>query len=452
MPQTMKSPRTTAELTKEGSLSFIDIFAGCGGLSLGLLEAGWKGLFAIEHDSHAFNTLHHNLVKSNAKKKFQWPSWLPEKPHSVSDVLEKYEKNLAGLRNKVDLIVGGPPCQGFSSAGRRDPADPRNRLVEAYLRFVSLIRPKIVLIENVKGITLDFDNLDATDGKKQKINYAQWILESLSNDYVVSSRLIDTWRFGVPQRRQRFFIIATRKDICVGQQNDPFDDLEADRNNFLFRKGALQAPISSRAAISDLEIARNGKLASRDTPGFEEIGYIGPLTTYQRLMHGGAASSPADTRLARHKPNIVSRFRKIIAHCHANGRLNISLAAEFKASLGLRKCAIRVLDPERPSPTITSMPDDLLHYSEPRTLTVRENARIQSFPDWFEFQGKYTSGGDRRKREVPRFTQVANAVPPLVAEAIGKTLSRRLSAQIASLPKDRKKASQRVPEIAADPA
>ena len=75
------------------------------------------------------------------------------------------------------------------------------------------------------------------------------------------------------------------------------------------------------------------------------------------------------------------------------------------------------------SPTITSMPDDLLHYSEPRTLTVRENARLQTFPDWYSFQGKYTTGGHRRKQEVPRFTQVANAVPPLVARAIGETLT-----------------------------
>ena len=82
-----------------------------------------------------------------------------------------------------------------------------------------------------------------------------------------------------------------------------------------------------------------------------------------------------------------------------------------------------MLDPDRPSPTITSMPDDLIHYSEPRTLTVRENARLQSFPDWYAFQGKYTTGGHLRKKEVPRFTQVANAVPPLVARAIGEMLA-----------------------------
>jgi DNA (cytosine-5)-methyltransferase 1 len=95
----------------------------------------------------------------------------------------------------------------------------------------------------------------------------------------------------------------------------------------------------------------------------------------------------------------------------------------MRARFGLKKMALRVLDPDRPSPTITSMPDDLLHYSEPRTLTVRENARLQTFPDWYSFQGKYTTGGHLRKQEVPRFTQVANAVPPLVARAIGEALT-----------------------------
>ena len=90
----------------------------------------------------------------------------------------------------------------------------------------------------------------------------------------------------------------------------------------------------------------------------------------------------------------------------------------------MRKKVTRVLDPADIAPTITSLPDDLLHYSEPRILTVRENARLQSFPDWFQFKGKYTTGGSRRRNEVPRFTQVANAVPPLLAEQLGLVLAR----------------------------
>jgi len=138
---------------------------------------------------------------------------------------------------------------------------------------------------------------------------------------------------------------------------------------------------------------------------------------------GAGASGLTDLRLARHAPEIKKRFAEIIEECHAEGRLNTTISAETRNRYGLKKHALRVLDPDRPAPTITSMPDDLLHYGEPRTLTVRENARLQSFPDWFSFHGKYTTGGHRRRREVPRFTQVANAVPPMAARAIGESLA-----------------------------
>jgi DNA (cytosine-5)-methyltransferase 1 len=139
-------------------------------------------------------------------------------------------------------------------------------------------------------------------------------------------------------------------------------------------------------------------------------------------MRDGHEGTVSDTRLANHRPHIVKRFAKIIADCKACGRLNVQLNQTMRARYGIKKMATRVLDPNAPSPTITSMPDDLLHYSEPRTLTVRENARLQTFPDWFIFKGKYTTGGELRARQVPRFTQVANAVPPLIAEMWGEVL------------------------------
>lgn len=407
-----------------GHYSFVDIFAGCGGLSLGLMKSGWKGLFAVEHDVHAFQTLHDNLILGNTRHQFAWPVWLPRAPHSVTEVLDKYHHNLAALEGHVDMLVGGPPCQGFSSAGRRDPNDPRNRLVEAYLEFVNLIKPRIVLIENVHGITVDFNK---SGEAAEKVNYAKWITDSLSSDYVVSSQMIDASMFGVPQKRHRFFIIAARLDLAGRLEETPFKAIEHIRHMFIRSKGIPSVPVSAKTAISDLEIRRNGKLPSRDSDGFEEIAYVCPLTSYQRLMNEGTNGLLSDTRLARHKPDIAARFAKIIEMCHADGRLNVSLSSEMRASFGLRKRAIRVLDPDAPSPTITSMPDDLIHYCEPRALTVRENARLQSFPDWFEFKGKYTSGGHRRRKEVPRFTQVANAVPPLLAEAIGLALLRYLT-------------------------
>ncbi|MGK5051412.1 DNA cytosine methyltransferase [Janthinobacterium sp. RB2P8] len=402
--------------------TFIDVFAGCGGLSLGLMKSGWDGLFAVEHDENAFKTLQHNLIEKNNQYQFSWPEWLPKKPHSAIDILENYLSNFQSLENNVDMLVGGPPCQGFSMAGRRDPNDPRNKLVEAYFRLVNLIKPRIVLIENVKGITLDFDEKNGESEESSKVNYAKKIILELSDNYIVSSKLIDTSQFGVPQKRHRFFIIAIRKDIAKNLEENPINLIESDRISFLRSKNISSVPISAKTAISDLTLERCGKVKSRDTEGFEEIQYNGPLTSYQKLMNSGDIKNPSDTRLARHKTEIKDRFKKIIKICQDSGRLNVSLSAEVRESFGLRKRAIRVMDPDSPSPTITSMPDDLIHFSEPRTLTVRENARIQSFPDWFEFKGKYTSGGERRRKEVPRFTQVANAVPPLIAEAIGVSL------------------------------
>jgi DNA (cytosine-5)-methyltransferase 1 len=410
--------RTNVEVPRRSPLTFIDVFAGCGGLSLGLMQAGWQGLFAIEHDVNAFQTLRANLLDIKNKHRFRWPVWLSKEPVGVADVLVNNRKQLNLLSGNVDMLVGGPPCQGFSSAGKRNPADPRNRLVEQYLEFVNIIKPRIVLIENVRGIAADFNDEKSQSGKT---NYANWIKDELSRNYIVASQMIDTSKFGVPQKRHRFFIVALLKGSGF-EGAHPFQIIENQRTAFLKKKGILRLPTSSKSAISDLEISKTKRSISRDTVGFLEITHARPSTKFQRAMHLGHKGKLSDTRLAKHKPEIVFRFRKLIKFSHAEDRLNVSLSSVLRTNLGLKKNAIRVLDPHRPSPTITSMPDDLIHYSEPRTLTVRENARLQAFPDWFEFKGKYTTGGERRRNEVPRFTQVANAVPPLLAEAIGKAL------------------------------
>ncbi|WLQ13085.1 DNA cytosine methyltransferase [Hahella aquimaris] len=399
-------------------LTFIDAFAGCGGLSLGLMQAGLVGRFAIEHDTSAFSTLKTNLLAGGAPHMYRWPRWLPKKPIGIDELLSSYQEQLEKISGSVDLLVGGPPCQGFSAAGRRQHDDPRNQLFDSYLKLVDIIKPKAVLIENVRGFTVDFN---AGDEIK---NFSQLLKDRLSDGYMVYEQLLDLSIFGVPQARTRYFVIAFRSELNVP---NPFLHLKNRLPTFL-RSLRLTAPVSSAAAISDLEVARNGKQPSLESNGFEEICYISPLTHFQKLMNTGG-QTPTDLRLARHREDIVSRFKQIIELSHAEGRLNKSVGAEIRERFGLKKMALRVLDPDSPSPTITSMPDDLLHYSEPRTLTVRENARLQSFPDWYSFQGKYTSGGHRRKQEVPRFTQVANAVPPLAARAIGETLADLFGSQ-----------------------
>lgn len=391
---------------------FADVFAGCGGLSLGLMQAGLQGKFAVEHDKFAFATLQANLLSRDSKFKYAWPRWLPKEPMAIATLLGEYAGRLKSLEGTIDLLVGGPPCQGFSSAGRRKHDDPRNKLFESYLALVDILKPKAVLMENVRGFTMDFN---VTDDVK---NYSHRIREKLSAKYDVFEELVDLSKFGVPQSRTRYFLLALQPGLCSG---NPFDLLKKGLPSFL-RSMQLKAPVSSWTAISDLEVSRGGRQPSSESLGFDEIRYTSPLTHFQRLMSAGA-TTPTDLRLARHSAEITERFQEIIELSHAEGRLNTTISDEVRARFGLRKRALRVLDPDRPAPTITSLPDDLLHYREPRALTVRENARLQSFPDWFSFHGKYTTGGHLRKREVPRFTQVANAVPPLVARAFGEMLA-----------------------------
>jgi DNA (cytosine-5)-methyltransferase 1 len=144
------------------------------------------------------------------------------------------------------------------------------------------------------------------------------------------------------------------------------------------------------------------------------------MTTYQRLLHGNMnGDSPNSLRLAKHRDEIRQRFSKILKTC----RPGIQLSPTERRGLGIKKKCVVALNPEQPSHTLTSLPDDLIHYSEPRILSVREYARLQSFPDWYAFKGKYTTGGSKRVKECPRYTQVANAVPPFLAELLGQVLT-----------------------------
>lgn len=403
------------------SPTYIDIFAGCGGLSLGLHRAGWHGLFAVEKDAFAFETLAANFLVDSSRYKFEWPAWLSKRPWTVEELLSKHRSELLDLRGKVDLLAGGPPCQGFSSAGRRRGDDPRNAMVERYLELVDVLQPRILLIENVRGFTLDF-KARSGQGDKPRENAAAQLRRALSSTYDVQSDVIKASDFGVPQNRPRFILVGTRQN-CDTVKGGALDDLRLSRAMVLQRYG-LGSFNTAEDAISDLEVGRNEVVLSPDSPGFEAIGYRQPLTAYQRAMRDGHTGPPTDTRLANHRPEIRERFADIIQMCREEKRSGRQLSAAMREKLGIKKMATRVLEPRLPSPTITSMPDDLLHYSEPRTLTVRENARLQSFPDWFTFRGKYTSGGHRRRVEVPRFTQVANAVPPLLAEILGHRLSQ----------------------------
>lgn len=417
---------------------FIDLFAGGGGLSLGLMLSGWKGLFAVEQDSLAFGTLKFNLLEraGSCPYKYDWPVWLEKNPIEISHFIERHGKDLAKLKGQLDLLAGGPPCQGFSLAGRRKSNDPRNRLFRHYVELVELLQPPFLLLENVKGISVAFRKKvkGGSRNKRPRRPFSEHIKKNLQDaGYEVYMRLIRGTEIGVPQFRPRYIMLAIRRDLLKSCPNfDPFYDFEMRRKEFLEAKGLpVKRPITVRQAISDLETEGKPLVDCVDAAGCEQIEYSNPRTKYQRLLHGGLnGTAPNSLRLANHREKTRKRFHKIISTC----RHGIQLCEKDRKRFGLKKHCIVPLDANQPSHTLTTLPDDLLHYSEPRILTVREYARLQSFPDWYEFKGKYATGGDKRLRECPRYTQAGNAVPPFLAEFVGlllKDLNRRLLRQIA---------------------
>lgn len=407
---------------------FIDLFSGCGGLSLGLSMAGLQGQFAVEKDPMAFDTFAGNFLSDRKVpiEKFAWPEWLERKALGIDDLLARHRAKLLGLRGHVDVLAGGPPCQGFSFAGKRREADPRNLLFEKYVQVVAAIQPSALVLENVPGMKVA--HATKSGGGAPPDQAAESYYEKLKRSleaigYDVHGEIVDASRFGVPQRRSRLIVIGMRRQLAgelKGGIERAFELLETNREEVLSRHGLPRTKlVSAHDAISDLLLRRTTTQSCTDPfspSGFLEAYYLGPTTTYQRAMHKHCRDDAMDSmRLARHGDVVRERFKKIIAECVQGVRMN----EQDRARFGLKKHRIHPMSAWEPAPTITTLPDDVLHYSEPRILTVRESARLQSFPDWFRFRGKFTTGGTLRTKECPRYTQVGNAVPPLLAEAIG---------------------------------
>jgi DNA (cytosine-5)-methyltransferase 1 len=391
--------------------SYVDLFAGCGGLSLGLYNAGWEGLFAVEKSEDAFQTLKHNLI--DKKKHFTWPTWLEIGSHNIDTILASREPGLRKLKGNVDLVAGGPPCQGFSTAGRREENDERNKLANAYLEFVEIIKPKVLLFENVRAFGVGFKKETNVRGKPHSEKVLEKLKELGYED--AQARVIDFSGFGVPQIRQRLIIIATLK----GNSGEFFKLLEERKGAFLEEKG-IKANVTLAEAISDIE-KKNGVIDSPDSKNFKAGVYNGRVSTgYQKLMRMDYHSDILDShRFVNHDERITGKFRDIIDNHLSN--------KDIQEKYNTKKTNISLLRADKACLTLTTLPDDYVHYSEPRVLTVREYARIQSFPDWYEFKGPYTTGTKKRRHMVPRYSQAANAIPPLFAELCGIVLKELVS-------------------------
>ena len=394
-------------MTEREIMKYIDLFAGSGGLSLGLYNAGLRGIFAVERNKDAFSTLKYNLIER--RNHFLWPNWLEMKNWDINELLEVHSKELAALNGSVDLVVGGPPCQGFSMAGKRKNDDIRNQLMHSYIEFIKLVQPTMLFFENVQGFTVEFKD------QKNKQKYSDILVSELHElGYNLDYRIVTMSEYGVPQNRKRFILFASKNRTY----EIFFEELFKNKECFL-RDRKLKIPITISQAINDLKKI-HGEVDSKDTKAFKNGKYGRATSAYQKLMRNNIVrgSFPDSHRFAKHKIETIDLFKRLMTASEKSIRITPSM----NLVEGLKKRGVTPLKKNSICNTLTSIPDDYIHYDEPRIMTVREHARIQSFPDDYEFKGPYTTGGERRKMDVPRYTQVANAVPPLFAEQVGEVI------------------------------
>lgn len=394
-------------MTERERMKYIDLFAGSGGLSLGLYNAGLHGIFAVEKNKDAFSTLKYNLIER--RNHFSWPNWLEMKNWDINELLEVHSKELAALNGSVDLVVGGPPCQGFSMAGKRKNDDIRNQLMHSYIEFIKLVKPTMLFFENVQGFTVGFKD------HKDKQKYSDILVSELHElGYNLDYKIVTMSEYGIPQNRKRFILFASKN----GAYEIFFDELLENKDCFLRDRG-LKIPITISQAINDLKKS-HGEVDSRDTKAFKNGKYGRATSAYQKLMRNNIerGALPDSHRFVKHKSETIDLFKCLMTASEKSIRITPSM----NLVEGLKKRGVTPLKKNSICNTITSIPDDYIHYDEPRIMTVREHARIQSFPDDYEFKGPYTTGGERRKTDVPRYTQVANAVPPLFAEQVGEVI------------------------------
>lgn len=335
-------------------------------MSLGLELAGFNVLYANDINADALKTYRYNFPHVHVQE----GDITKIDPHDV-------KQRIGG--KKVDVLVAGTPCQGFSTAGKRNPSDPRNKLFKQILKFLKVFKPKIFVMENVSGL-LGMD--EGNTFRRIKRNFED-------AGYHVNHKVLSASGFGVPQSRNRVFIVGMTKKLP---------------EELIFPK-PHRTIVTVKEAISDLCFLGIGKKVEQ---------YVGtPKTRYQRQMRQNCRviynhESP------NHSVKIQKRFSLVPPGkepCHVTKNLT-------------GKRDIYRLDPNKPSRTVTTLPEDFIHFSKNRIPTVREMARLQSFPDHFVFLGPRTTGGPQRIKSCPQYTQVGNAVPPLLAKSLFKHLKK----------------------------
>jgi DNA (cytosine-5)-methyltransferase 1 len=370
-------------------------------MSLGLTKAGFRVVLSADHDVEAVETHAHHFGGLT----LDWDLSDSTNVEAVAQLL---------VDNRIDVLAGGPPCQPFSKAGRsgiryrvraglREPHDQRRDLWRSFIEVARLARPAAVLMENVPDMALD-----------REMFILRAVVQELEQlGYAVQGKVVDSREFGVPQFRQRLLIAAVR-----------------DRRSFQFPPSVAQQ-VTLWNAIGDMPEIEGGWRPEGGAAGW--IAYDGPTTAYQRLMREGVSQADAE-RLYDHITRPV-RADDAIAFDHMDtdtrysdlkGRKEVEGAVRYRTDIFDDK--YKRLDENDLSRTITAhIAKDGYWYIHPRqgrTITVREAARIQSFPDWFRFAGPPSAA----------FRQIGNAVPPLMAQHVGSALGRALDADALDMP------------------
>lgn len=457
--------------------NYADLFAGSGGLSLGIERAGGELQLAVEKSDMAAYTYYANFIDESIDEAF-WRTHasLPVRQQAeagvvvapLRDVLDDDEAMNKVVGGKIDVVVGGPPCQGFSLAGKRDSSDIRNRLPWEYLEFVSRTAPKVVVIENVLGMNQRF-----AAGEETSFVQLQQALRETGGGYVVQGVAVNALHYGAPQNRPRLMIIGLRSDVARERDINSsgtlwksgfLDEIDLKQMPPLAPKPSVSRALAPTVAdaIGDLQVDPPSIDPDR-AAAFREA-------TRTRSAWGLPSPSLPRATLANqeprnHRESTVQRFR-IYQWLRANNinsrlltQLNSPVHSESEAArmqlrtasypavapdgtvlandwermnelageFATRKHSQRALAWNEAARTVVTLPDDYVHPSVPRIFTVRELARFQGFPDDFEFRGRATTGAHRRKFEVPQYSQVGNAVSPFLARAVGELIARILA-------------------------
>jgi DNA (cytosine-5)-methyltransferase 1 len=366
----------------------VDLFAGAGGLGEGLQSAGFDVVAAVELHPQAALTYAFNHPNSSV--------FFGDIRSLSSQLLLEAVIRRTG-NEAVDLVVGGPPCQGFSTAGKMNSQDPRNSLFHQFVRVVRELRPKAFLLENVPG----FKN--AYNG--EAFNEASRLLGNIG--YELADDILDASDFGLPQRRERFVMVG-----WLSGQVGQFEFPPPTHCPPTLLPTGIEHFITVEEAIGDLAFLE---------PGWEAHRYQARANgQYQRDRRNGCELL-FNHLATRHRSQAIEMFQ----HIPEGGTIS-SVPDDIRSA----KKTMARLHRDRISNAVLALPDDLIHYCHDRIPTVRELARLQSFDDDYVFWGKRTSGFMERRVDVPQYTQVGNAVPPLLGRSLGIALLEAMNAVV----------------------